>query len=239
MSDQESFLARWSRRKQAQDAERDAKQGVETIKPSAEASRDVGEARHASDGAPANPASEKPPFDIASLPSIDSITAESDIRAFLAPGVPPDLTRAALRRAWSADPQIRNFVGLADYDWDFNTPGAISGFGALEMSDALRDELARMVGRSLATGPDTAATSLPGEQFQVELSGESADAPASPVQENPVALEDHGMKSDDDPHNSSPVPQREKEIIATQNRTAAIDNGKLIVKRAHGRALPK
>jgi hypothetical protein len=235
MSDQESFLARWSRRKQAQDAERDAKQGVETIKPSAEASRDAGEARHA----PANPASEEPAFDIASLPSIDSITAESDIRPFLAPGVPRDLTRAALRRAWSADPQIRNFVGLADYDWDFNTPGAISGFGALEMSEALRDELARMVGRSLAATPDTAATSLPGEQFQVELSGESTDAPASAVQANPVALEDHGVKSDDDSHNSSPVPQREKEIIATQNRTAAIDNGKLIVKRPHGRALPK
>ena len=74
----------------------------------------------------------------ASLPPLESITAESDIRAFLAPGVPPELTRAALRRAWAADPKIRDFVGLAEYDWDFNTPGAMAGFGPLEMTDELR-----------------------------------------------------------------------------------------------------
>ena len=60
------------------------------------------------------------------------------------------MTRAALRRAWSGRPQIRDFVGLADYDWDFNTPGAIAGFGPLEMTDELRRQVAQMVGRSLA-----------------------------------------------------------------------------------------
>ena len=38
----------------------------------------------------------------------NSITAATDIRAFLAPGVPAELTRAALRRAWTADPAIRD-----------------------------------------------------------------------------------------------------------------------------------
>jgi hypothetical protein len=47
------------------------------------------------------------------------------------------------------------------------------------------------------------------------------------------------MKSDDDLHNSAAISQREKEIIATQNRNEEIDNGKLIVRRSHGRALPK
>jgi Protein of unknown function (DUF3306) len=44
--------------------------------------------------------SAEPAFDVTKLPPIESITADSDIRAFLAPGVPPELTRAALRRAW-------------------------------------------------------------------------------------------------------------------------------------------
>jgi hypothetical protein len=80
-----------------------------------------------------------PLFDPASLPPIESISAETDIRAFLAPGVPPELARAALRRAWAADPKIRDFVGLADYDWDFNAPGSMAGFGPLEMTEGLRE----------------------------------------------------------------------------------------------------
>ena len=48
------------------------------------------------------------------LPATESITADTDIRAFLAPGIPAHLTRAALRRAWAADPAIRDFVGLAE-----------------------------------------------------------------------------------------------------------------------------
>jgi hypothetical protein len=243
MSDPENFLVRWSRRKQqtAQEIERDAERDVETMKPSAEAAPDLGEAPHAPvapDDVPAEPA-----FDVATLPSIDSITADSDIRAFLAPGVPPELTRAALRRAWSADPKIRDFVGLADYDWDFNTPGAITGFGALDMSDALRNELARMVGRSLAAeaaeGPEAIPTVRADRQVLVETSGEFVSAPAQAAKANPPALQDQGMKSDDDLHNSAAISQREKEIIATQNRNEEIDNGKLIVRRSHGRALPK
>jgi len=243
MSDPENFLVRWSRRKQqtAQETERDAERDVETPKPPAEAAPDLGEARHAPAAPDDVPA--KPAFDYASLPSVDSITADSDIRAFLAPGVPPELTRAALRRAWSADPNIRDFVGLADYDWDFNTPGAITGFGALDMSDALRNELARMVGRSLvaqaAEGAQATPTVRADRQVPVETSSEFAPVPAQAAKANPAALQDQGVKSDDDSHNSATISQREKEIIATQNRNEEIDNGKLIVKRSHGRALPK
>src|SRR5262249_35218829 len=75
------------------------------------------------------------PFDPANLPPIQSITAETDIRGFLGAGVPSELTRAALRRAWASDPAIRNFVGLADYDWDFNAADSIAGFGPLRMTD--------------------------------------------------------------------------------------------------------
>jgi hypothetical protein len=63
--------------------------------------------------------------DAASLPPIGSIGAASDIRPFLEPGVPQDLARAALRRAWTVDPAIRDFVGLSENSWDFNASGAV------------------------------------------------------------------------------------------------------------------
>jgi hypothetical protein len=56
----------------------------------------------AADARPSDaPASHEDARPVPQLPSIESIVAESDVRAFLAPGVPPELTRAALRRAWS------------------------------------------------------------------------------------------------------------------------------------------
>jgi hypothetical protein len=84
-------------------------------------------------------------FDPASLPPIDAITAQTDIRGFLGSGVPSELTRAALRRAWACDPQIRNFVGLAEYDWDFNAAGSMAGFGPLQVTDEVGKMAARIV----------------------------------------------------------------------------------------------
>jgi len=52
------------------------------------------------------------------LPSVDTITVDTDIRAFLKSRVPAELTRAALRRAWSSDPAIRDFIGIAENQWD-------------------------------------------------------------------------------------------------------------------------
>ena len=60
---------------------------------------------------------------------------------------PPDLTRAALRRAWSADPSIRDFIGLSENSWDFNAPGGVPGFGSLTAEDARR-LLARAMGET-------------------------------------------------------------------------------------------
>ena len=57
-----------------------------------------------------------------------------------------------------ADPAIREFVGLADYDWDFKHRGAITGFGPLEMTEELRRRVTEMVGRSL---PRTAGRTKP------------------------------------------------------------------------------
>ncbi len=76
------------------------------------------------------------PFDPASLPSIGSITADTDIVAFLKSDVPTELTRAALRRAWTSDPAIRDFIGIAENQWDFNDPKGMAGFGRLDASES-------------------------------------------------------------------------------------------------------
>jgi hypothetical protein len=85
---------------------------------------------------PGTDAAMQEPFDPTSLPSIDSITADTDVVAFLKSGVPTALTRAALRRAWTSDPAIRDFIGIADNQWDFNDPNGISGFGRLDAAES-------------------------------------------------------------------------------------------------------
>jgi hypothetical protein len=91
------------------------------------------------------PPTAKSLFDGAGLLAIEAIGAGSDITPFLAAGVPPDLTQAALRRAWRADPAIRDFVGLSENSGDSETPGGASGFGTLTTEDG-RPLLARVIG---------------------------------------------------------------------------------------------
>jgi len=134
-SDREGFWARWSRRKR--EAETTAVALPEPTEP-----------------ATAPEAPDHPPIAalpdvsdiVAQLPPIDEITATTDIRAFLAPGVPTELRLAALRRAWSADPAIRDFIGLAENQWDFNVPEGIPGFGSLLDPEQVRQLLAKVVG---------------------------------------------------------------------------------------------
>ena len=84
-------------------------------------------------------------FDPASLPPVESLTAESDFTAFLRKEVPEALKRAALRKAWALDPAIRDFVGPADYAWDYNAPDGVPGF-ALELGGDVRKLLAQAIG---------------------------------------------------------------------------------------------
>ena len=116
----------------------------------------------------------RPPFDPASLPPIESIGAESDIRAFLQAGVPPDLSRAALRRAWSADPAIRDFIGLVENGWDFNDPNGIPGFGPISA-----DEVARLLAQVIGAPPASAETSAPQQAARVPGNAEQNLPPAS------------------------------------------------------------
>jgi hypothetical protein len=70
---------------------------------------------------------EAPEIDPATLPKIDELTAESDVSVFLRKGVPEGLQKLALRRMWSLDPEIRDFVEMAENQFDFHAPGGIPG----------------------------------------------------------------------------------------------------------------
>ncbi|MDI3468454.1 MAG: hypothetical protein OJF62_000517 [Pseudolabrys sp.] len=131
--ERENFLARWSRRKGDARAE-----SSDVIHEESEQASSTTSSDH--EGLPTDQGTidrqEVESNVLAELPSIDSITAETDIRAFLKPGVPADLSRAALRRAWSSDPAIRDFVGLVENGWDFNNPDAVPGFGTISVEEA-------------------------------------------------------------------------------------------------------
>src|SRR5262245_12322833 len=70
-------------------------------------------------------------LEAATLPSIDSIDADTDVTVFLRSGVPAELRLAGRRRAWTVDPAIRDFKGLQENDWNFDDPNNILGFGEL------------------------------------------------------------------------------------------------------------
>jgi hypothetical protein len=127
---EDGFLSRWSRRKRA----------IEAGRPVAEPDAEPPPA-----AAPPAPPPEEPPFDITTLPAIDSLTAASDFTAFLRKEVPAALRHAALRRAWSLDPAIRDFVGPADYAWDYNAPDGVPG-ASLDLVGDLRERLAQVFG---------------------------------------------------------------------------------------------
>jgi hypothetical protein len=79
------------------------------------------------------------------LPSLDSINAQTDITVFLHSGVPARLRLAALRRAWTVDPAIRDFRGLQESDWDFGDPESILGFGELSPEIDVRQMVAELL----------------------------------------------------------------------------------------------
>jgi Protein of unknown function (DUF3306) len=136
----ENFVSRWARLKRNSDAELNAD-------AAGKESRLEPIARTESIPAPNQSDVADEPFDTASLPPVDTITFDTDIRGFLQSRVPAALTRAALRQAWASDPAIRDFIGIAENQWDFNDPTAMPGFGPMLETDNLPALLTQALGR--------------------------------------------------------------------------------------------
>ncbi|MDF0519502.1 DUF3306 domain-containing protein [Bradyrhizobium yuanmingense] len=201
---EEDFLARWSRRKQQSRAEPPKPAPAQPTPPS-ETKKDETE------------------FDLSSLPSIDEINAATDITAFLGKGIPRELSRAALRRAWATDPAIRDFVGLAENAWDFNDPTAMPGFGPLDCSS---EELAALVDR-IVGGVREAAQSL------ANASIESADSPAQSHQADVTVVSNVIEPSDEMEHQAIPA------AVQPTVGEKPLDPAEPVRSRTHGGALPR
>jgi hypothetical protein len=148
MTEPENFLKRWSKRKLA---ERERSKDEQAANQHPPVEHDASAAEPPQTDGIGKATNET--FSLADLPSIDSIAANTDVTAFLRPGVPPDLTRAALRRAWTSDPAIRDFVGLVENGWDFNNPSAMAGFGAIT-ADELAQLTSKIIGDSMKANSD-------------------------------------------------------------------------------------
>lgn len=89
-----------------------------------------------------------PAFDFADWPLLDLIDARTNISVFFRSGVPAGLRIAGFRRAWTADPAIRDFKGLGENDWDFENLSSIPGFGELGPEVDVPSMVARILGES-------------------------------------------------------------------------------------------
>ncbi|MDB5381481.1 MAG: hypothetical protein JWO26_1113 [Rhodospirillales bacterium] len=155
MMSEEGFLSRWSQRKRATlrgdappeptVAEPDAKAGAFEASVGAAPAGPLVVAPEAALQTPAALAEEETPFDPASLPPLESLTAESDFLPFLARNVPALLKRDAMRRMWSLDIGIRDYVGPSDYAWDYNAVGGVPG-SSLDLIGDIQKHLAQAIG---------------------------------------------------------------------------------------------
>jgi hypothetical protein len=230
MSDDKTFLARWSRRKREV-----APDTREQPKPE----NAGGSAASRTSAASLSPGETQPLFDPASLPPIESIIVGSDISAFLASGVPADLTRAALRRVWSSDPMIRDFVGLSENSWDFNAPGAMPGFGPID-----KEEVARLVTRLLGEPDATAvAAHSPTTPSQTDNhaseSGQAGGIQAIPGSAGPVPAPDQQPQQLDTTSAANDVTQRREAVPASQHESSSGDQRQITARLGQGSALPR
>ncbi len=219
---EEDFLQRWSRRKR------------EVAKPQT-APPPKFETPPA-DQVAAVSGTDEPEFDVASLPPLESINALTDVTAFLRAGVPVDLTRAALRRVWTADPSIRDFVGLAENAWDFTDPDAMPGFGPLESSDEIRRMIADLVDQiGKVARPDPLETADPAENASDTSGIESASSSFEATEAGHVFTE-----AKDDCSPDAVLLQSDTSNTASQHDvTEGAPESLQLTRRSHGGALPR
>ena len=207
----ENFVSRWARLKSESDAEPKTELVGYGSRPEASADTETPSVQQRDEVV-------DDPFDPASLPSIETITVDTDIRGFLQSRVPAALTRAALRQVWASDPAIRDFVGIAENQWNFNDHSCIPGFGPLEAAD---DLVARALESLTNVAQETPQDAAGAEQAALP-GGEPVEAlrPAAPL----------------------PIIEKTPGIVATAGATE-LAGGELgsgaAVPGSHGGALPQ
>jgi len=225
-----TFLTRWSRLKRAH------LKPPTTAKPEAAATPAATPAA----GDQAGPAAAKPepsppgPVEAAALPALESIAEGSDIRAFLQSGVPAELTKAALRRAWTVDPAIRDFIGIAENQWDFTDPSTIPGFGPLAPDEG--GLLAQALGQGLPPATRAGAVAASPERMAGAPSQALPQVPALPDRQAHGIPERNAAISE---QSGAVEEQQQSALAAMQHAEPAAEPARPPSRRSHGSALPK
>lgn len=219
------FLGRWSQRKLSEKQKEEAA-------GSASDSPDRDENAPESDLRDTAPQDEKQEFsaalqhdeilseeELAALPSIDSITSETDLRQFLRKGVPNALKNAAMRKMWLLDPAIRNHADLAvDYAWDWNVPGGVPGHGGLMSGESVARMLDKVLPRQVSHEKTIAAESSDPATGEggVPMEPESVAENTQPQGDRPIA--------DEEVQNST-VPPTAEDAGSALNKASDADFG--------------
>jgi hypothetical protein len=142
--------------------------------------------------------------------------------------VPDAWRQAALKRVWTSDPAISQFIGLAENSWDWNVPDGVPGFGPLSPNHDVAQLLARVIGQvPEGDTPETVETAATPADF--ELPEPSGDVPAEPQPSGAVMTaspEHSGAISDLQP-------------AAWDDQAAALTEQQLLRRRRGGGALPQ
>jgi hypothetical protein len=221
MTAPENLVARWARMKRSSDTKRSAGP-IRSGSPV-----DVATGAEAKSATRQDDETVGKPFDPASLPPVETITLETDIRGFLQSRVPAELTRAALRRAWASDPAIRDFIGIAENQWDFNDPNAIPGFGPLREGGSVPDFLGKSI-----EAPDKGSRMAP----DISLSAEPP--PSAVAGDEHVGLDQSVRQTFDElPSADTAIPGSTKQTNSADTMSEAAQLPPRN-RRKHGGALP-
>ncbi|BCH15341.1 DUF3306 domain-containing protein [Mesorhizobium sp. L-2-11] len=226
----DNVFARWSRLKQA--ARYSSTAGPQKGQPAPEADAvpaDIGEQLAPAIAEPEGAQPAEP------LPRIGDLTAQSDLSAFLRKGVPKMLKRAALRKMWSLDPAIRDYIGPSEYAWDFNKPGSMAGFGPLKASSEPVVDFLSSGGNPV--DPARAAAALEAPEKAPAASAVTADEDANAAPDGSSATT---PDSSIEPANAqSPSTDVAGTATDRDEGAGAAESSPIDSQRRHGGAMPR
>ncbi len=219
-SEDENVFSRWSRRKQATRHSEPLPRDESDDTPSGQsAAVNIEQPRLSGDADPEEAAEP--------LPRLEDLTAESDLSSFFRKEVPKAVRNAAMRKMWSLNPAIRNYVGPAEYAWDFNQPGSMAGFGPTSAKESITNIMSAMSGAK-----------------KVHPTEESSPPLAPTPLEQPVASPPPEVDAVDVPETEAdtPPPPLPDAAPATVNTVSDPDQAtpsQAMAQPRHGRALPR
>jgi Protein of unknown function (DUF3306) len=240
MSERENLISRWGRLKRESQSrkkrEAEARESAGQVSAAGTIAAKEAEKGEECVGTDARPTAT---IDPSSLPSIDSIAAGTDMSIFLQPGVPAKLTEAALRRAWVSDPRIRDFVGIAENQWDFTNPTTIPGFGPLRETGDKLNLLAQATGML-----DRSLDRFPGRRSDTDASAEdtrsaTGDARRDEVEETAGETQPASATRVADSEMSNAAPENGRVVATAQTTLSSGSTRPRRRRHAHGGALPR